>query len=66
MCVGGGCGKRLDKDLICMYAVLMDVDSGVARAWDGVGSGWSGAMLGKKRDICNNLNNKDLFLKSRE
>lgn len=53
----GECGKRLDKDLICLCAVPIDTDNRVLRAWGGVGAGWWGTM-GGKRDI-RNLNNKD-------
>ena len=34
---------------------------GRERAEGGVGTWWRGAMEGKKRNNCNNLNNKDLL-----
>ena len=56
----GGCGKRLN-----INCVPMDEDNG---GW-GKGRGWDGNLVEgsnggeKMRNICNNMNNKDLFFK---
>lgn len=42
-----------------MYALAMDTENRVANAWGGAGTGWRGAMGGEKRDVNNNLNNKE-------
>lgn len=51
--------KRLTKDHISKYALPMNTDSWVVKAWGGVGTGWMVAMGGGNEDICNTLNNKN-------
>lgn len=43
----------------------MDTDNRGVRAWGVVGAGWW-ELWGKKRDICNNLNNKGFLKKKKE
>lgn len=42
-----GEGGKLNKDHISIYALHMDTDNRVGKAWDGEGSGWREAIGGR-------------------